>query len=106
MIMKTSKLPKKFAFLFALFILSLYSMRADASIYSSNYIYVTGTIAKTGSTAELRLNMHNTFSVSSWQCDLYLPEGITFKSIALVNDRHPKGYEAEVTTVVNGNGSE
>ena len=104
--MKRSGSLNKQVIIIALFILNCYSMIADTdTVLQNQFIYVTGKYGEAGSTAELTLNMHNTYPVCSWGCDLFLPKGVTFKSVSLVSDCWPDGYEAESFTIFNDNGS-
>ena len=77
-----------------------------ASLIDAYQIYVTGGAgAKTGGTAELTLNMKNRNAVEGWSCNLVLPAGVTVKGIAVVDGRYPDGYNAQITTTDNGDGS-
>ena len=86
-------------------LVTLLPIVANATIVPNRFIYVTGANGKAGSVAELALNLHNNNPISSWTCDLVLPEGVTFKGISPIKDRFPEGYEAEVTTEVKENSS-
>ena len=103
--MKKSDLSNKVAIVLAMFILCWLSMNANATPVHNKFIYVTGANGKAGSSAELTLNLHSDNPICSWACDLILPEGFTFKSITAIKDRFPEGYEADITTEVNKNGS-
>ena len=77
-----------------------------ASLIDAYRIEVTAAAAgKTYATGELTLNMTNKEAVATWQTTLVLPEGITFKSVAIVDGRYPEGYNAELKTTVNEDGS-
>ena len=68
-----------------------------ASLIDAYQIYVTaGANGVAGKTAELTLNMKNRNAIAQWQCDLYLPAGVTFESVAIVPNRYPEGYEADL----------
>lgn len=103
--MSKSDFLNKLAFFLAMFILCWLSMNANATPVHNKFIYVTGANGKAGSSAELTLNLHSDNPICSWACDLILPEGFTFKSITAIKDRFPEGYEADITTEVNKNGS-
>ena len=77
-----------------------------ASLIDAYRIEVTAAAnGKTYATAELTLNMWNKEAVGTWQTTLVLPEGITFKSVAIVEGRYPEGYNAELKTATNADGS-
>ena len=77
-----------------------------ASLIDAYRIEVTAAAnGKTYATAELTLNMFNKEAISSWQTTLVLPEGITFKSVAIVEGRYPEGYNAELKTATHADGS-
>ena len=77
-----------------------------ASLIDAYRIEVTAAAnGKTYATAELTLNMWNKEAVGTWQTTLVLPEGITFKSVAVVEGRYPEGYNAELKTATNADGS-
>ena len=104
--MKRYGILNKHFVILALCILNWYNMRAESdTVLQNQFIYVTGKYGEAGSTAELTFNMHNTNPICSWACDLYLPEGVIFKSVSLINDRWPEGYEAQASTIFNDNGS-
>ena len=62
---------------------------------------------KTGGTATLTLNLENKDAVTTWQCLVTLPEGVTYKegTFAIVDGRYPEGYNANVVATVNGDGT-
>ena len=62
---------------------------------------------KTGETATLTLNLENKNAVTTWQCLVTLPEGVTYKegTFAIVDGRYPEGYNANVVATVNGDGT-
>lgn len=62
---------------------------------------------KTGETATLTLNLENKNAVTTWQCLVTLPEGVTYKegTFAIVDGRYPEGYNAKVVATVNGDGT-
>ena len=74
-----------------------------ASITDAYQIYVTGANGKTYGTAELTLNMKNKNAIAIWKCTLVLPEGITYKDVAVVDGRYPEGFNAEITAVPGNN---
>ena len=77
-----------------------------ASLIDAYRIEVTAAAnGKTYATAELTLNMWNKEAIGTWQTTLVLPEGITFKSVAIVDGRYPEGYNAELKTTTNADGS-
>ena len=77
-----------------------------ASLIDAYRIEVTAAAAgKTYATAELTLNMWNKEAVIEWQTTLVLPEGVTFKSVAIVEGRYPEGYNAVLETTENADGS-
>ena len=61
---------------------------------------------KTGETATLTLNLENKNAVTTWQCLVTLPEGVTYKegTFAIVDGRYPEGYNAHAVATVNGDG--
>ena len=68
-----------------------------ASLIDAYQIYVTaGANGVAGKTAELTLNMKNRNAIAQWKCDLVLPAGVTFESVAIVPNRYPEGYEADL----------
>ena len=62
---------------------------------------------KAGETATLTLNLENKNAVTTWQCLVTLPEGVTYKegTFAIVDGRYPEGYNANVVATVNGDGT-
>ena len=62
---------------------------------------------KTGETATLTLNLENKNAVTTWQCLVTLPEGVTYKegTFAIVDGRYPEGYNAHAVATVNGDGT-
>ncbi len=62
---------------------------------------------KTGGTATLTLNLENKDAVTTWQCLVTLPEGVTYKegTFAIVDGRYPEGYNAHAVATVNGDGT-
>jgi hypothetical protein len=88
-------------------LVSFFAMTAMwASLIDAYKITVTSAAnGKTNATAELTLNMDNKLAIGTWQTTLVLPEGVTFESVAIVNARYPEGYEAELTTTPNEDGS-
>ena len=105
-IMKTINFSKKIAIVFSLLISCLHGIGQETDPLMSNFfIYATGATGKAGSTAELTLNMHNIEPICAWTCNLVLPEGVTFQSVALIKDRQPEGYEAEPVATCQEDGS-
>lgn len=95
-------------------LLSLVSFFAMASMWASlpgyYYLYLTADAnGKTNATATLTLNLKNTKTdvIGSWQGTVVLPEGVTYVdgSVAVVSNRYPEGYNAELTATVNEDGS-
>ena len=87
-------------------LVSFFAMTAMwASLVDAYQIYVTGSNAKTGTTAELTLNMKNRNAIGIWQCTLVLPEGVTYEDVAVVPARYPEGYNAELTATPNADGT-
>ena len=86
-------------------LVALLPLVASATTVQNTFIYVTGANGKAGNVAELTLNLHNIYPISSWKCDLILPKGVTFKSITPIKDRFPEGYDAEVTASLKESGS-
>lgn len=81
-------------------LVSFFAMTAMwASITDAYQIYVTGANGKTYGTAELTLNMKNKNAIAIWTCTLVLPEGVTYKDVAVVDGRYPEGYNAEIVAV-------
>ena len=76
-----------------------------ASLIDAYQIYVTGSSAKTNSTAELTLNMKNKNAISTWSCTVALPAGVTFKSVALVPNRYPDA-NYDIVATDNGDGTD
>ncbi len=104
--MKTINFSKKIAIVFSLLISCLHGIGQETDPLMSNFfIYATGATGKAGSTAELTLNMHNIEPIYAWACNLVLPEGVTFKSVSLVDGRYPEGHEMEPITVAQEDGS-
>jgi len=75
-----------------------------ASLIDAYQIYVTGSSAKTNSTAELTLNMKNKNAISTWTCTVALPAGVTFKSVVLVPNRYPDA-NYDIVATDNGDGT-
>jgi hypothetical protein len=87
-------------------LVSFFAMTAMwASLTEAYKITVTGANGKTGTTAELTLNMHNRNAIAGWDCTLVLPAGVVFKSATLVNARYPEAYEAAFVATDNGDGT-
>ena len=88
-------------------LVSFFAMTAMwASLTDAYQIYVTAAAnGKTGATAELTLNMKNKLAITTWSCELVLPEGVTFESVEAIEGRYPEGYNAEFNTVTNESGS-
>ncbi len=104
--MKTINFSKKIAIVFSLLISCLHGIGQETDPLMSNFfIYATGATGKAGSTAELTLNMYNSEPICAWTCNLVLPEGVTFQSVALIKDRQPEGYEAEPVATCQEDGS-
>ena len=104
--MKTINFSKKIAIVFSLLISCLHGIGQETDPLMSNFfIYATGATGKAGSTAELTLNMHNIEPIYAWACNLVLTEGVTFKSVSLVDGRYPEGHEMEPITVAQEDGS-
>ena len=57
---------------------------------SENLMYLTGSNAKLGQTAELIVNLKNVEPVSRWSCVLYLPEGVVYNGLSLATNRYLK----------------
>jgi len=70
-----------------------------ASLVDAYQIYVTAANGKTYNTAELTLNMKNRNAIAAWTCELVLPVGVTYESVAIVDGRYPEGYNAEIVAV-------
>ena len=79
--------------------------RSQDHLLSSYFLHVTGEGGNAGRTAMLTLNLENISPVSSWDCELILPEGISFGSVSAVRERWPEGYEADITTSTGESGS-
>ena len=77
----------------------------ETSIAGAYQIYVTGASGGTGHYAELTLNMRNQAAITEWNCTLVLPQGITYKGIALVDTRYPEGYNPQLSVTPNSDGS-
>lgn len=91
---------------FLLSLVSFFAMTAMwASLTEAYKITVTGANGKTGTTAELTLNMDNRNAIAGWDCTLVLPAGVVFKSATLVNARYPEAYEAAFNATDNGDGT-
>ena len=89
-------------------LVSFFAMTAMwASLVDAYKITVTADApGKTYGTAELTLNMDNKSAISTWQCTLVLPEGVTFKSVAAVPARYPEAYGTpQIDATVNADGS-
>ena len=85
-------------------LVSFFAMTAMwASITDAYQIYVTGANGKTYGTAELTLNMKNKNAIAIWKCTLVLPEGITYKDVAVVDGRYPEGFNAVIKAVPGNN---
>ena len=70
---------------------------ANAAINrANNYLYASNATATAGQTVELTLNMKNAKSITMWQTELILPEGVTFVS-AVAADR----WSEEITNSGN-----
>ena len=65
-------------------ILSQYSMESRAE---TNQVYLSGASSRPGQEAELTINLRNAESVIGYACFVYLPEGVTLKSISKIQDR-------------------
>ena len=76
-----------------------------ASLLEAYQIYVTAANGKTYSTAELTLNMKNQHAIATWTCELVLPAGVTFQSVAIVDGRYPEGYNAEISAIPSNDNS-
>ena len=104
--MKKSDLSNKVAIVLAIFLLNWFGTRAETeTVMLSQFLYVTGENGNAGTTAELTLNLHSNNPISSWACDLVLPEGMIFQSVAFADGCYLDGYGAEPTSVDNENGS-
>ena len=90
-----------------MFMLCLYGIGAETetTLMDAYQIYVTAENGKTGSSAELTLNMKNRNAIFMWKCDLVLPTGITFREAALVYDRIPNGYNPDFKVTQNDDGT-
>ena len=85
-------------------LVSFFAMTAMwASITDAYQIYVKGANGKTYGTAELTLNMKNKNAIAIWKCTLVLPEGITYKDVAVVDGRYPEGFNAVIKAVPGNN---
>ena len=80
-------------------ILSQYSMESRAE---TNQVYLSGASSRPGQEAELTINLRNAESVISYQCTVYLPEGVTLKSISKIQDR---GGQESFNTIKKNDGS-
>ena len=80
-------------------ILSQYSMESRAE---TNQVYLSGASSRPGQEAELTINLRNAESVIGYACFVYLPEGVTLKSISKIQDRG--GQESFYTNVRNNGG--
>ena len=98
---------KKYFSLISMFMLCLYGIGAETetTLMDAYQIYVTAENGKTGSSAELTLNMKNRNAIFMWKCDLVLPTGITFREAALVYDRIPNGYNPDFKVTQNDDGT-
>jgi biopolymer transport protein ExbD len=88
-----------------LLLVSFFAMTAMwASLIDAYKIEVKANAnGKAGATAELILTMKNREAIGHWSGTIVLPEGVTFKGVALSGSRYPEGYEAELTyTEANG----
>ena len=70
-------------------ILSQYSMESRAE---TNQVYLSGASSRPGQEAELTINLRNAESVIGYGCFVYLPEGVTLKSISKIQDRGGQEY--------------
>ena len=80
---------RKLLFLITMLILSQYSMESRAE---TNQVYLSGASSRPGQEAELTINLRNAESVIGYQCTVYLPEGVTLKSISKIQDRGGQEY--------------
>ena len=79
-------------------ILSQYSMESRAE---TNQVYLSGASSRPGQEAELTINLRNAESVISYQCTVYLPEGVTLQSISKIQDR---GGQEQFGTIETNDG--
>ncbi len=98
---------KKFFALIPMFMLCLFSKGAETetTLMDAYQIYVTAENGKTGSTAELVLNMKNRTAINTWRCTLVLPNGVEFREVSLLYDRIPDGYNPNLQTQRNNDGT-
>lgn len=94
---------RKLLSLLVLFLLCQYSR---GSLIDAYQIYVTAeTNGYIGQKAELTLNMKNRNAIAMWKCTLVLPDGVTFLSADISGERYPEGYNADLTTTTNDDGT-
>lgn len=90
----------------SLLIMFLLCQQSWGSLVDAYQIYVTANSdAYVGRNAELTLNMKNRNAIWTWECTLVLPDGVTFRSAKTSGGRYPSGYNGELTTITNGDGS-
>lgn len=90
----------------SLLIMFLLCQQSWGSLADAYQIYVTANSdAYVGRNAELTLNMKNRNAIWTWECTLVLPDGVTFRSAKTSGGRYPSGYNGELTTITNGDGS-
>ena len=86
-----------------MFLLCQYSR---GSLIDAFQIYLTaGANGYIGQKSELTLNMKNKTEIATWECTLVLPDGVTFLKADISGERYPDGYNAELTTTTNDDGS-
>ena len=91
-----------------MFMLCLYGIGAETetTLMDAYQIYATAeNNGKTGSSAELTLNMKNRNLITMWTCTLVLPTGVTFSEAKLVYDRIPDGYNPVFEATPNNDGT-
>lgn len=103
---------KKIFSLISMFMICLCGMAADdaTTLQENHHIYPTADVevVQSGASATFYLNMINKRNpISTWNCDIALPEGFTFSEVAAYEDggRYPEGYNASITATPNDNGS-
>ena len=94
---------KKILSLLIMFLLCQYSMGSLVDAYKITVTELpTGGI---GHSAELTLSMSNRNAIACWKCTLVLPEGVTFSNVRTSGNRYPEGYEFELITTQQEDGS-
>lgn len=90
----------------SLLIMFLLCQQSWGSLVDAYQIYVTAeTEGIIGKNAELTLNMKNRSAIAKWECTLVLPDGVTFLSADISGGRYPEGCNAELATIINGDGT-